>query len=490
MNFFKKAPCQEALCIIKNVEDRLQGRTTERPVIDYPIHKKLFKHFDKLFENENKMANGSKKMLNTVSSLSEFDVKMTMSANKLIDFAGEMAAVSESNLSIVEEITASMNEVNGTIESTSGVMKHLAQSSQALIQKNNESMKQLDEVTVLKESVVKDTDIMSDQIQQLVEMAVKVNEIVNGVQAIAEETNLLALNASIEAARAGEFGRGFAVVANEIRKLADSTRSSLDDMRIFVNNIHQAASGGRESMQNTIQSTSNMNAKLETITATIKENTDILNETLTEVDSMAGSMDNIKESVSQVNQAMILSAQDAEKLNSMTQVIHEDAQESAQQSKKISQIDEELSDIMREMLSALTGGSHAMSNTELVEKLVMAKTAHGNWMKNLKRMVDEMKIYPTQVSSRRCAFGHFYHSITIPHPDIESSWKAIDKVHHQLHNTGAKVIETIKAQNAAETQKLYSEAEQLSKEIFAYIDETIEAIDKQSNLGNEVLKAI
>ena len=62
----------------------------------------------------------------------------------------------------------------------------------------------------------------------------KVSDIVEGVGAIADQTNLLALNASIEAARAGEHGKGFAVVAQEIRKLADDTKGSLQNMRNFV----------------------------------------------------------------------------------------------------------------------------------------------------------------------------------------------------------------------------------------------------------------
>ena len=190
---------------------------------------------------------------------------MTHSAYKLIDFAKDMSILSESNLAIVEEITASMNQVNETIGNTSDTMNQLSKSSKALVQKNDESMIQLNEVNILKENVIKDTTTMSEQIKQLVDMAVKVNEIVNGVEEIAEQTNLLALNASIEAARAGEFGKGFAVVADEIRKLADSTKTNLDDMRVFVNNIHKAATGGRESMNNTMKSTNNMNSKLDII---------------------------------------------------------------------------------------------------------------------------------------------------------------------------------------------------------------------------------
>ena len=489
MNLFKKnAPCKEALCIIQNVEDRLNGKAVAGLTVDYPIHQTLFKHFDKLLASEKKMSASSKRMVSIISSLSEFDVKMTHSAYKLIDFAQNMSALSESNLAIVEEITASMNDVNETIGHTSATMNQLSESSNNLIRKNDESMIQLTEVNTLKENVVKDTTTMSEQIAQLVDMAAKVSEIVNGVEAIAEQTNLLALNASIEAARAGEFGRGFAVVANEIRKLADSTKTNLDDMRVFVNNIHQAANGSRESLNNTMQSTSNMNAKLDIISGTIKENVFMLKDTIKDVDKISDSMLDINEAAKQVNQAMNLSAQDAEKLHSMTQVIHADATESGVNAKQISQIDEELSEIIRDMISSLNGGINAITNDELTKNLMKAKEAHGNWMKNLKRIVDEMKTYPIQTNSKRCAFGHFYHAINITHPDIAKEWAAIDGVHQELHNMGIKVIDAVNRNNLAQANDLYLQAKKLSEEIFVHIDNTIKAIERNSNLGVEILQ--
>lgn len=427
-------------------------------------------------------------MLSTVATLSNFDVQMTHSAYKLINFANDMSALSESNLAIVEEITASMNEVNETIGYTADTMQQLSQSSKDLIQKNDESMFHLNEINLLKEDVVKDTSIMNEQINQLVDMAVKVNEIVDGVKGIAEQTNLLALNASIEAARAGEFGRGFAVVADEIRKLADNTKTSLEDMRIFVNNIHTAASGGRESMNNTMQSTNNMNAKLDMVAGTIEQNVSMLKDTIKDVDNISEAMVTIKEAAQQVNQAMSYSAKDAEKLNHMTRVIHDDATQSAQNAKQISEIDEEFSVIIREMISTLFGGINAMTNEELINNLTRAKSAHGDWIAHLKRIVDEMKVYPIQTDSKRCAFGHFYHSININHPDIAKTWKAIDGVHHELHKMGTKVIDAINAQDAIQAAELYSQTEKLSIEIFGYIDETIKEIEKKSRAGIEVLQ--
>jgi len=488
MRFFKKeAPCHEALCIIKHVQDRLNGKIVEAPKVDYPIHKTIFKTFDRLLTSEEKMSKNSKRMISITSALSKFDVEMTHSSYELVKFASDMSNISESNLAIVEQITANMSEVNATIDKTTGIMQRLQTSSQDLVQKNDDSIFQLNEVNELKENVIKDATIMSEQIKLLVEMAIKVNNIVDGVESIADQTNLLALNAAIEAARAGEAGRGFAVVADEVRKLADNTKTSLKDMRNFVNSIQQAAIGGQDSMNNTMNSTNNMNLKLDNISDTIKENVSMLKTTIKDVDKITESLEDISEAAKQINQAMDSSASDAEKLNYMTQSIQADATKSAESAKEISKIDEELSEIVRDMITSLNGGKNAITNEELLKNLSKAKEAHSNWIKDLKRIVDEMKIYPLQINSGKCAFGHFYHSINVAHSKIEREWTAIDKVHDEFHSMGAKVVESINKNDLIQTNNFYNQAERLSKELILLIDNLITVIKENSGSGIEIL---
>ena len=347
----------------------------------------------------------------------------------------------------------------------------------------------MNEVNILKENVTKDATIMSQQIELLVEMAIKVNNIVDGVESIADQTNLLALNAAIEAARAGEAGRGFAVVADEVRKLADNTKTNLNDMRNFVNNIQQAAIGGQESMNNTMNSTNNMNLKLDNISDIIKENVSMLKTTIKDVDKITESMGDITEATKQINQAMESSAKDAEKLNYMTQIIQTDATQSAESAKEISKIDEELSEIVRDMISSLNGGKNAITNEDLLKNLSKAKEAHSNWIKDLKRIADEMKIYPIQTNSSKCAFGHFYHSINVTNSNIAREWIAIDKVHNEFHSMGEKVIDAINSNNLIQVNNFYTQAEELSKELIVLIDNLIIVIEKNSGLGIEILGA-
>ncbi|TAH63023.1 MAG: chemotaxis protein [Gottschalkiaceae bacterium] len=474
---FRKPPCEEAECIVKYVEDSLRGKRVDSPDVKYPLHNRVLEHFEKLLDNESKMSKSAKEILNIASSLSSFDVGMSHISYQLMDFAGEMASVSESNLAIVQETTASMNQVSETIDTTTDTLNNLAKESDSLAHKNNESMGLLKEVQSLKDNVIQDTGVMSEKIQQLVDLATEVGRIVESVQTIAEQTNLLALNAAIEAARAGEHGRGFAVVAQEVRKLADDTKENLQGMRQFVERIHEAAQDGIESLDNTLESTGQMSDKIEMVSKTVGENMKMLNSVTNNVDVIHKSMQGIRVAANEINHAMEASSIDAEKLSHMTQSIHNEATQSVEFAKQISQMDDKLSEIVSSMFAGLKGGSNAITNEEILEVINKAKKSHVEWVKGLNKIVTEMRSYPIQTDSKRCAFGHFYHAMHIDHPTIIDDWNHIDKIHHDFHGIGDDVIAAVKNNDSVAAHKLYDEADSLSKQMLSLLEKVEKKIE-------------
>lgn len=484
----KKGDCNEARCIVNYVNSRMEGENVTPPNISYDLHQTVYDLFDRFFKNEERVSISAKELLYLVTQMSNFDVNMSQISYDLKDFAREIAELSESNLAIVEETTASMSEVSEAVNESSRTLKRLSDSSEQLIVSNNDSLKKLSEINELKENVMNNSDIMSKNIEELVELTNKVNEIVSSVGAIAEQTNLLSLNASIEAARAGENGKGFAVVATEIRNLADDTKKSLEGMSVFMSSIKTAAVNGRQSMVNTIESSSNMSSKIDDVYSTMKSNMELLNRTIEDVQGVNSTIAGVKNSTNEINIAMDVSSQDAEKLNLMTQTIFDDSERSAEFAKQITEIDDNLSEVTRNLFSSLRGGRHNFTNEEFKLNISNARIAHTNWVKTLDKIVKEKKIYPLQTHSTKCAFGHFYHTVSVEHPSIKADWDTMEDVHNQFHVSGHNVLEAIKKNDTTGINKYHAQAHDLSKDVFSLLDRIEKEIDKQTKDNINVLE--
>lgn len=468
---FGKGSCREAECIVSYAENAISGKKTACPNSDYPIHKRIKEVFDILLENEEKMSAAASGIIETVIAISSFDVGMSHISKQLNSFAEEIALLSQSNLAVVQQTTASMNQVSESIDNSTATLEELADNSVVLAKKNDESVGLLMEVYNLKEDVVRDTNSMNEKIQSLVHLANEVGKIVESVQGIANQTNLLALNAAIEAARAGEHGLGFAVVADEVRSLADDTKKNLAGMSEFMEHIHEAANESRSSLERTIDSTTQMSGKIDHVTKTVKENIEMLKSVTKGVEEVKDSSLDIKTAAGEINSAMEVSSEEAEKLMNMTAAIAEEAAESVAVAKQISKIDDDLGEIVRSMYMGVNNSSHALSNHDIQKIILNAKKAHMEWLKKLEKMVKEMHIYPLQLNSKKCAFGHYYHAIDIRNPEVEKLWNSIENLHNTFHGTGGRVIAAINDHNKELAEKSYKDAVGLSDKLIALLDE-------------------
>jgi methyl-accepting chemotaxis protein len=97
--------------------------------------------------------------------------------------------------------------------------------------------------------LAQDVTQTGDQVEILAQKVYGITKVLDVIRAVAEQTNLLALNAAIEAARAGEAGRGFAVVADEVRALAHRTQSSTQEIELLVGDIRQGTDQAVAAMQ-------------------------------------------------------------------------------------------------------------------------------------------------------------------------------------------------------------------------------------------------
>lgn len=179
--------------------------------------------------------------------------KTTSSENASI--AHELSATT---LQVGKRVEESTHIINQTTSMSNGIKEEIALSvndakytNAEVISANKELKSARDVIQILGNKIESSasTEIeLANRIQQLSSDAEQVRDVLTVISEIADQTNLLALNAAIEAARAGEHGRGFAVVADEVRKLAERTQKSLVEIHATINVIVQAITDSSEQM--------------------------------------------------------------------------------------------------------------------------------------------------------------------------------------------------------------------------------------------------
>ena len=175
-------------------------------------------------------------------SVSDAAARMGVSIDRAKQSMNTQQSETEQVATAINEMTTSVADVAQNTEGAAHAAEHASQSSQAGLAKMHET-----KVTI--GALADEVERSAQKVSALAQHSQQIGGVIEVIRNIADQTNLLALNAAIEAARAGEQGRGFAVVADEVRTLASRTQNSTEEIRRIIQELQSATSAAVEQMK-------------------------------------------------------------------------------------------------------------------------------------------------------------------------------------------------------------------------------------------------
>ncbi len=289
-----------------------------RTIEDIEQHSDLsLKLSDESNDEIGQMASAFNSMLNKFNSIiqrvSSTSIEISSVTNQMVTVTDATKLNMSQQRSDTDQLATAVTEMAATAQEVAGNAHQAADASQQAEENAIQGQQVIANTISSMNAIAGDIEEASKVIADLASDSDEIGTVLDVIKGIAEQTNLLALNAAIEAARAGEQGRGFAVVADEVRSLASRTQQSTEEIQTMIERLQAGASkavkvteAGLERTRESVSQSSGATDSLNVIITSVKK----INDIIIQVSSAAEEQTNVAE---EINQRIVSISQIAEK---------------------------------------------------------------------------------------------------------------------------------------------------------------------------------
>ncbi len=262
-------------------------------------------------------------------------VQVTTSVNEIAATARQQQATATETAATTTQIGATSREISATARDLVRTINEVSNAAEQTAGLADTGQVGLSRMEATMQHVMEAASSVNAKLATLNEKAGNINQVVTTIAKVADQTNLLSLNAAIEAEKAGEYGRGFSVVATEIRRLADQTAVATYDIEQMVREIQSAVAAGVMGMDK--------------FSEEVRRGMSDVTQVGDQLSQIIGQVQSLAPRVQMVNEGMQAQAGGAEQINQALMQLSEAAQQSAESLRQSSQAIDELTLVANEL---------------------------------------------------------------------------------------------------------------------------------------------
>lgn len=294
---------------------------------------------------EEQISEQNKIMVEITEKAKTISQYLTKGASEIETQVDQVSSNTDKQFDRIEYSSQAITEMNQTLLNSAENAENAAMQAQNSQKKAEDGMQTMTETSVAINQLQSLSDIVKENMHTLGDQSQSIGGIIGVINDIADQTNLLALNAAIEAARAGEAGRGFAVVADEVRKLAEKTMQSTREVEIAIKNIQNSAKSNIENTDMTVEAVIHASGLVNKSVEAFREISEMSVNTTTEIQRIAQATDQQSDAHDQIHK----NVEDLKMLASDTKT---DMHNSAKSITSLSRTAQELEKLIERLSSA------------------------------------------------------------------------------------------------------------------------------------------